>query len=326
MDRFDRIFSLNRILSQRRTPVSGVDLQQRLECSRATLNRTLEDMRNYLNMPIVYDRERHGYYLDRSQEQGFELPGLWLNASELHALLLIQKLLVNIQPGLLETELAPVRDRIDSILRHKYLGHPELEQRIRILPIAARTVDLEKFRQVASALLERRQMRVLYRGRARDALTEREISPQRVIYYRNNWYLDAWCHTRRGLRSFALDRLHVVVIYPDKPAKEISEKVLQAHYADAYGIFAGQADQTAVLRFSARAATWVADEQWHPRQEGKTLESGEYELCIPYHNPTELIMDILKYGPEVEVLQPAELRRQVAKSLRQATGKYAAGE
>jgi len=326
MDRFDRIFELNRILNQRRTPVSCAALRERLECSRATLNRTIQDMRNCLNMPIAYDRERNGYYLDRGQDPGFELPGLWLNASELHALLLIQELLANIQPGLLEQELAPVRDRIRDLLRHRGIGHPAIDQRIRILPIAARPVDLPKFRRIASALLDRRQMRILYHGRARDKTTEREISPQRIVYYRNNWYLDAWCHSNKGLRSFSLDRIHVVLVYPEKPAIEISEKKLLGHYASAYGIFAGRADKTAVLRFSARAAAWVADEQWHPRQEGKTLETGEYELRVPYHNPTELIMDILKYGPDVEVLQPAELRRQVAERHRQAAAMYAAGK
>jgi predicted DNA-binding transcriptional regulator YafY len=164
-------------------------------------------------------------------------------------------------------------------------------------------------------------LHILYHGRARDQTTERDISPQRLVYYRNNWYLDAWCHGQDGLRSFALDRIHPVYI-DETSALEINEKQLDEHYADAYGIFGGKADKMALLRFSARAAKWVADEHWHHNQEGTTLPTGEYELRVPYNNPTELIMDILKYGEDVEVITPAELRRQVAAKLAKAAQRY----
>jgi hypothetical protein len=88
MDKFDRIFELHKILSHRRRPVPGEELQECLECSRATLGRVVQLMRDYLNMPIVYDRTRNGYYYDRSGDAPIELPGLWLNASELYALLI----------------------------------------------------------------------------------------------------------------------------------------------------------------------------------------------------------------------------------------------
>ena len=51
-------------------------------------------------------------------------------------------------------------------------------------------------------------------------------------------------------------------------------------------------------------------------------EDGSYELRIPYSDPRELIMDILKHGAEVEVIKPEALRRDVAECLRQATAKY----
>lgn len=321
MDRFDRIFALHKILAARRTPISRQELQQKLECSRATVGRLIEDARDQLGAPILYDREQGGYYYDRSGTHVYELPGLWLNASELHALLVSEKLLADVQPGILEPTLGPLRERIGELLRHRRVGHPELGRRVRILQTAARTTNLDHFQKVASALLERRRLHALYHGRARDRTTERDISPQRLIYYRDNWYLDGWCHLRNGLRSFALDRLHPVYI-DDRAAKEVSDELLQAHYADAYGIFAGRADQTAILRFTGEAAKWVADEHWHPRQAGRMLPSGEFELRIPYGNPTELVMDILKHGENVEVMAPAALRREVARRLRAAAERY----
>ena len=321
MDRFDRIFALHRILNGRRTPVSRESLQEQLECSRATIGRLIEVMRDQLRAPIIYDRERNGYLYDRSNTSVYELPGLWLNASELHALLVSAKLLADVQPGILGPALEPLRQRIAELLRHRRIGHPELERRVRILQTAARTTNLEHFQKISTALLDRRRLHILYHGRTRDKTTERDISPQRLVYYRDNWYLDAWCHLRKDLRSFALDRIHPVYI-DDTAAKEVPEESLQAHYADAYGIFAGRADKVAILRFSGQAAKWVADEHWHPKQAGRMLPSGEYELRIPYGNPTELVMDILKYGEQVEVMAPAALRRDVTRRLRAAAARY----
>jgi predicted DNA-binding transcriptional regulator YafY len=89
-----------------------------------------------------------------------------------------------------------------------------------------------------------------------------------------------------------------------------------------YGIFAGKANKTAVLRFSASAARWVADERWHPRQVGQFLTDGRYELRVPYRDATELAMDILRYGADVEVVAPESLRGTVAAKLREALALY----
>jgi proteasome accessory factor C len=72
---------------------------------------------------------------------------------------------------------------------------------------------------------------------------------------------------------------------------------------------------TAVLRFTAERARWVANEEWHPEQRGEFLPDGRYQLSLPYADPRELIMDILKYGPDVEVVAPDSLRAAVAERL-----------
>ncbi len=321
MDRFDRIYALHRLLRQARRPVSGRVLMERLECSRATLFRAIEDLRDRLGAPLAYDRGSGGYFYDSRQgAHQYELPGLWFNASELSALLAIHRLLVDIQPGLLESHLAPLRGRIEELLETEHLGGGDLLRRVRIPPMAARPAS-EYFAAVADALLRRRRLRITYHGRARDEVTERVISPQRLIHYRGNWYLDAWCHEKDGLRSFAVDRIRQCNPL-EQTARDIDDQDLDEHFATSYGIFAGKPQDTAVLRFTPLAARWVADERWHPEQQGVWLEDGSYELKIPYGDPRELIMDILKYGPEVEVMAPEELRDVLVRRLMQATEKY----
>jgi predicted DNA-binding transcriptional regulator YafY len=155
---------------------------------------------------------------------------------------------------------------------------------------------------------------LVYYNRARDQVSEREVSPQRLTHYRDNWYLDAWCHLRRGLRTFALDAIREAQAL-DSRAKELDESILDEHYAGTYGIFSGRARHQAILRFSPERARWVSMESWHPQQESRWLEDGRYELILPYSQPEELVMDLLRFGPDVEVIEPPSLRELVVQRL-----------
>jgi proteasome accessory factor C len=321
MDRLQRIYQLHQIIGSRRMPVALSVLQEKLECSRATVNRIIEELRLYFNAPLKYDREHNGYFYDLKEGATFELPGVWFNASELYALLTTQQLLEQAQPGLLDGHLKPLKDRLEKILASEQLGSGEITKRVRILRMAGRSVSNQNFQIVAAALLQRKRLAIRYHSRSADAETQREISPQRLTHYRDNWYLDAWCHQRNGLRSFAVERIVVAKIL-ERACRDIPEKQLDAHFASAYGIFAGQPKHTAILRFTSDRARWVAEEQWHPQQQGHFHEDGSYELSIPYADPRELVMDILKHGAEVEVIKPEELRKLLSEQLQAAMMRY----
>ena len=189
MDLFDRIYCLHRVLNHSHYSVPHAVLQERLECSRATVNRVMRYMRDCLGAPIEYDRSAEGYHYVREGEQPYELPGLWFNASELHALLTVQHLLSQIQPGLLEDHIAPLQERIERILKSRYASQGDITSRIRILSMASRRVDPEHFPAVADAVLRRKRLHIIYHGRADNRTTERVVSPQRLAHYRDNWYL-----------------------------------------------------------------------------------------------------------------------------------------
>jgi predicted DNA-binding transcriptional regulator YafY len=141
------------------------------------------------------------------------------------------------------------------------------------------------------------------------------------VHYRGNWYLDAWCHLRHALRSFAVDAIEGAELL-DEAAREVPDAVLDAHFATGYGIFTGAPIAVARLRFSPERARWVAAEQWHPEQQGSWLPDGSYRLEVPYSDDRELVMDILKHGPDVEVEAPDELRRRVRRLLDAALRNY----
>lgn len=321
MDKFDRIFQLTHILEGRRTPIAMADLTARLECSKATVFRTIKSVERYLGARIGLDPRQIGYqYLVGPDGLCHQLPGLWFSPKELQALVVFQRLLSSMDPGLLNDYLAPVSKRIIKLVEHKRLRLTEVASRIRILTAGRRAIGIS-FQAVASATLQRRKLTISYHSRGKDEYSERVISPQRVSHYRDNWYLDAWDELRSALRSFSIDRI--------REAKELSEKAadipddeLDRHYASAYGIFAGPADSIAVLRFTGKRARWVADEQWHPLQQSRFLPDGSFELRFPFGDTPELVMDVLKHGADVEVIEPLPLREAVRDALSAALRRY----
>lgn len=147
------------------------------------------------------------------------------------------------------------------------------------------------------------------------------VSPQRLVHYRDNWYMDAWCHSRNGLRSFALDA--ILDAGPEKEeAIQIPDEDLDRELGAGYGIFSGEQVRTAVLRFTPEMARWVSREKWHRLQKGSFGADGSYTLEVPYSAERELVMDIMRFGPEVEVLGPRELRESVSAALKKAVGAY----
>lgn len=322
MDRTERFYRIEQMLHEHTT----VPIQQflkSLEVNISTFKRDLEYLRDRMRAPIIWDRTKRGYrFIDpEPHTPRHELPGLWFNSSEAHALLTMYHLLENLQPGLLASHIEPLKLRIRALLESQHDASDEVMARIRILPMAARKVQHDHFAIIAKALLQRRRLHITHYNRERDAESEREVSPQRLAYYRDNWYLDAWDHGKNALRIFSVDSIRKVTLL-DKKARNIPDKKLDAELGSGYGIFAGRKTQTAVLRFTPERARWVANEQWHPRQKGCFERSGSYLLEIPYSDDRELLMDILKYGPDVEVIAPASLRRKVREQLRLAAAWY----
>jgi predicted DNA-binding transcriptional regulator YafY len=321
VDKFDRIFHLHKILSSRRTAIPLEDLMAKLECSKSTLHRTINALKDYLNAPVVFDSNAGGYkYSKDAAGETYELPGLWFTPRELQALAVLQRLLKDAGGGLLEEHLAPLARRLGELTKHQRLNLGEAPSRLRFPSIGARPAGKE-FDTVASATLQRRKLWIEYHSRSKDERTERTVSPQRVTHYRESWYLDAWDEERNALRIFSVDRIMKALVL-DMPAFDVSESELDEHYASAYGIFGGRADKMAVLRFTREGARWVADEKWHPQQESVWLPDGRYELRIPYREPRELVMDIMRQGKNVEVLAPEALRLQVREELQRAASQY----
>ena len=320
MERYERIIALHRQLQAARRPVTVNHLQDQLGCSRATVYRDIAFLRDALMAPVIGSGE-DGFSYDKHESERFELPGLWLNSEELHALLAAQQLLARSSGGMLSAALAPLQQRVEKLLDAHSGGKHWPMQRVRVIPHRGRRMDEAAFRIVASSVLERRKLAFDYRARSTDEKTRRTVSPQRITHYRDNWYLDAWDHEREALRSFSVDRISAAQLQKEA-ARDIAEADLDQHLAGSYGIFSGEPKGWATIVFSAKAARWVADERWHSKQQGRYLADGRYELKVPYSAGRELLMDVLHYGADAEIVEPEGLRAQARTLLDLARSNY----
>ena len=315
MGRTERLYIIQRLLNnQQAIPLSR--FLETLEVSKATFKRDLEYLRDRLGAPIVWDAEASGYRLDiKSNQQIHPLPGLWLNEGEVFALLTGIELLGAIEPApLIGTQIKPIRERLEKILELGQYSTADIRQRIRLVTMGSRQTSSEFFQVIAHALLSRKRLKLKHFGRLDAKITEREVSPQRLVYYRDNWYLDAFCHLRDDIRSFAVDAIERADEI-DKSAVSVDEGVLTTELDAGYGIFSGGTTKMAILKFSPFRARWVAREQWHKDQQGTLQADGSYLLEVPYFDDRELMHDILRQGSQVDVLGPEELKIRVKQEL-----------
>jgi predicted DNA-binding transcriptional regulator YafY len=321
VDRTERFYLIDQLLRNRGC-LSLSSLMAELGVSRATMLRDLTYLRERLHAPIVFDKSRGGYRIDGASPR-YALPGLWFNASEIHALLAMQQLLSEIEPGLLAPHVAPLERRLQGLLGEAGFPATEVLKRVRLVPAARRQYRGAFFEVAASALLARRRLRVTHFNRNTGETSTRELSPLRLVYYRDNWYLDSWCHLREDLRSFAVDALQAAMALPE-PALEVDATRIAERFDSGYGIFShpSATRSWATLRFSAWRARWVEVEQWHPEQKSRKLETGELELELPYHDPRELVGEILRHGKDCEVIAPPALRQAVADEIREMLERY----
>jgi predicted DNA-binding transcriptional regulator YafY len=332
MDRTERFYKIE-LLLRSRSCVSFTELISELDVSAATLKRDLQYLRDRLSAPIVYDAFSNGYRFvlakaDDARAPRHELPGLWFSENELHALLTMHQLLSGLDDdGVLARHLQPLTEKLQGMLGTDESAARELMRRVKVIGTARRRVPSRHFELLGGALVQRRGVRLRYYKRSDRSISEREVSPQRLINYRNTWYLDAWCHMSDGLRRFSLDAIRDASLL-DRKAKNVALRELEAELDAGYGIYGGGGAKVkwGTLVFSAEAAQWVANEEWHPRQRARWLDGipgeGRYELQVPYTDPTELAMDILRHGDSVTVTGDKTLVALIAKRLKGAADQY----
>lgn len=312
MDKFDQIQRLHRIFKKggRHTQLS---LAEDLDVSPETVKKLIAKLRNELGAPLDYDRSQHGYWYIPRDAKAFELPGVWLTAEEVRAFALILELIDSLDHTILAKDFEYIKKRILTTLENRGVKQGSFVEKIAFLPMRKTQCDSHVYNKVCQGVLQEKRLAIQYQDYS-GRKTERTVSPLKIVFYQNNWYLDAYCHLRDSLRSFMLSRINTVQTTKQKN-KAVPKQEQLEHFQTSYGIFAGKAQHTAVIRFFPEVAREVANQQWHPKQIGE-WQGKEYLLSIPYSDDRELVRDILNYGNQAVVERPAKLKNKIRNILR----------
>jgi predicted DNA-binding transcriptional regulator YafY len=298
-----------------------------LGMSSSAFKRDLAVLRDQMQAPIVWKRgdedNPRGYALeDKGWSSGkLGLPNAWFSSAEIYALLMIDEFASHIGPGLLTEHLAPLITRITLALSAAEDSPQDIRSKVKVLTSASKRIHTPFFEAVAQATIKQQQIKILYFTRSKNERSERVVSPQRLIHYKENWYLIAWCHKADGLRMFALDAIEAAKAGKEA-AVRIEVKLINELIGRDFGIYSGGDRLWAILKFTAVQARWVQAEVWHPEQKTTLNEDDSLVMEIPYSNPKELMLDILRFGPDVIVLEPPALRQAVKERLQAAASQY----
>jgi predicted DNA-binding transcriptional regulator YafY len=314
MEKIDLIQTIHRRLQQNPEGINRLTLTLELSCTPSGLSDAIATMQNQYGAPIQYREVDRTYYYDPEQPP-FQLPGIWLTAQELRGIVTVLNILRELNDGLVANELDQVQQQLQDYMQQRGLKADDITQRIKVLSVGRRSVNNVVYQQVTDALFGRKQIEIQYAS-IKQTISRRKISPQTLVLYRDNWYLDAYCHQRQQLRTFMLSRINSAVISAED-AIEFNNHELKQHFHNSYGIFSGENTHTAELLFSAHVAHHVAQQQWHPHAKGQ-WQGDDYQLTLPYNDQRELLRDLLAYAPDVQIIAPIELREAYVQRLEDA--------
>ncbi|HEY2082178.1 MAG TPA: WYL domain-containing protein [Verrucomicrobiae bacterium] len=293
-------------------------LARELEVSTKSIHRDIEFMRDRLELPIEYDGSRVGY---RYTEEVNAFPTVQITEGEIFALLVAEKALQQYRGTSFEKPLLSAIKKMEQSLPDTIsLNLADIEQTISFRTRAEQILNLEIFDTLAKATAHRRQIEMSYRKPGKRETEQRVIDPYHLANINGEWYLFAYDHGRKDIRTFAPVRIQSVKATGktfERPEKFSLEKRLR----DSFGVHSGEGDYDVVIQFSGRVADLIGEKKWHESQQLRQLKGGGAELRLKLSSLVEIERWVLSWGGDAKVLKPKEL----AEAVREAAEKILRG-
>ncbi len=276
-----------------------------------TLRRDLEALQA-AGFPLTAER-RNGQSRWRLMEGFRDIPALGFSATELMALLLSRNLLKPLEGTEIAESLKSALGKAAAALApqaHEYVRSMEQMFSVGLGPHKnyrrhRQTIDL-----ISRAIDQRRTVQMRYFSASRNHTGRREADPYYLRFAGGGLYLIAYCHLRREVRLFAVERIRSIAL-TDHPYQMPLDFKIDEYVQDALGVMRSGRRIDVELLFSKKAAAWVKDKTWHPSQEIKLLKDGRLKMTLKVADNDELVGWILSFGGEVRVVQPEALRMKI---------------
>jgi len=298
---------------------NAAGMAEHFEVSRKTAQRDIEFMRDRLGAPLEYEAGKRGY---RYTSEGFELPSLRLSRDELIALVLASRLASIIPDRQLKSRLTDFLHRFTQSLSAEVNIDPlQISEKVSIKNVEFYGVEEQLFSSIILALFNSDTINISYYSPHKDEETIRPIVPIHLLGYMGNWHVIAWCGMRKAVRNFALSRISSITPSEERLLLPDDLPPIKEYLREHFGIFNGGESATVTLRFMPEVSRWVQEQCWHPKQES-WWEDKNLCLKVPVSDFREIKREILRFGADVEVLEPEELREMIKGEIEKMSKKY----
>jgi proteasome accessory factor B len=283
-------------------------LAAELEVSTKSVHRDLEFMRDRMRLPLAFDRAKFGYYYT---EEVNAFPTLQITEGELFALLVAEKALQQYRGTSFERPLlSAIRKMQESLPDTISLDFTDVQRTISFRTRAEQILDLNVFDTLAHATAGRQQLEMVYRKPGQQEGERRVIDPYHLANINGEWFLFAYDHLRRDIRTFVPARIQSV-----KPTGKRFVRTtrfsLEERLRDSFGVHSGEGQFDVALRFNAAVADYIREKRWHDSQELRELGDGGVELRLKLSSLAEVERWVLSWGGNVHVARPAQLAKAV---------------
>jgi predicted DNA-binding transcriptional regulator YafY len=288
-------------------------LAQALEVSAKSVHRDLDFMRDRLNLPVEFDAGRNGYFYS---EHVSAFPTMQITEGELFALVVAEKALQQYRGTSFEKPLLSALKKMEKSLPDTIsLSLADLDQTISFRTRAESILDLSVFDALTKATAARRQLELTYRKPGQPQAEKRIIDPYHVANINGEWFLFAYDHLRKDIRTFVPARIKNLR-ETGKTFSRPQKFSLEQRLRDSFGVYSGQGEFDVVIRFDARVADYIREKKWHDSQQTRDLKKGGLELRMTLSSLAEVERWVLSWGGDATVIKPAELARTVKEAAR----------
>lgn len=285
-----------------------------LEVSEKSIQRDLDFMRDRLQLPIEYDRQRFGFFYT---EEVSSFPTVQISEGELFALLVAEKALQQYRGTNFEQPLISAFKKIaDSLPDTVSLNLADWEQTISFRTSAEAILNLEIFDTLAKAASRREQLELAYRKPGQQQTEKRVVDPYHLANINGEWFLFAYDHLRKDIRTFVPVRIQSARLTGKKfvrPERFSVQKTLR----DSFGVQSGKAVHDVIIHFDASVADYIREKRWHSSQKLRPLPGGGVALRLQVSSLPEIQRWILSWSGNAVPVAPGELVAAVKRAARQ---------
>jgi proteasome accessory factor B len=315
----ERLLAIHQLISAKRYP-NTARLAREFDVSRKTIKRDVEWMRVHWDLPIEYDRERHGYFYSREVKQ---FPGVpTITEAEMFALLVAHKAVEQYSGTPFHKPLQMAFRKLTGQLddKERYTLH-DCDEVLSFRPFAPEATDMKRFEIVARAIQQRRALRFEYRKPGEKNASGRHVHPYHLSCNDNRWYVIGYDVDRDDIRTFALARMNGSMALGEtfqKPKEFSVAKYLRGSLT----VMSGRSDFEVVIEFDAWATDQLRGRLWHSSQQVTELPGGESRMRMRLSGLEEVERWVLSWGTHATVIQPELLVERVGAIARALAGRY----